>query len=334
MDEALKRRLLGAAIIVILLVAVVPMFFENKPESDQGEVDLAPGPVTQKALDLPKPVDTPSQTETDSAASETAPAAAPTVSASKPAPKKATGYRLVQMNESTPKLVKQAPDPETREAPQDSAAVSAPVDQQEVQNEQAAEKMPAASSTKAKSVAAAVPRPPVASTVAPVPATPKPVKSVKPKESSVKPATVAEPNATSAPVQKPKLAASAAKSTAIPAAPAAAPIIKGSSPRVAESANSKATSVSESAKPVKPASDSSATWMVQAGSFATESNAHNLVDKLKKRNMAAHVTVTQTSVGPLYRVTVGSGLNRAKAEQIQKELESQDGVKGLIMQTR
>jgi cell division septation protein DedD len=42
--------------------------------------------------------------------------------------------------------------------------------------------------------------------------------------------------------------------------------------------------------------------------------------------------VTQGSSGTLYRVTVGSNLNRNRAEQIQKDLEAQDGVKGMILQ--
>jgi cell division septation protein DedD len=59
-----------------------------------------------------------------------------------------------------------------------------------------------------------------------------------------------------------------------------------------------------------------------------------LVEKLKKRNLPAKVHAVEGSSGKVYRVTVGSGLDRDHAEKIQKQLSAKDGVNGVILQNR
>lgn len=73
---------------------------------------------------------------------------------------------------------------------------------------------------------------------------------------------------------------------------------------------------------------------MQAGTFADEANARKLVEKLQKRNLPVRIHATEGGSGKVYRVTVGPSLDRNRAEQIQKQLSSQDGVKGMILQSR
>ena len=334
MDESLKRRLLGAAIIVILMVAIVPMFFDDKSESRQENAEIATGQTSQRALDLPKPVESPAQDEVAATVSEATPsspavqsATAPE-SASKPARKKA-GFTLVQMEETTPKPVQPAETARESVTP-DQTPVVEPVER-EVTPVKAItpEKTSPVQEVKAKPVVTAVTKP--SSMAAPALSPSKSAaRAAKPKEVSD---TASKVSSTPAVTPKPKpVVASTVKISGAPVAPVA----RTAPSRSSEPPVAKPVSPSDAQKTVKPAAAEAAgsAWIVQAGSFSAESNARNLADKLRKRNLPVQVSIAQTSSGPLYRVTVGSALNRAKAEQIQKELESQDGVKGMILRTR
>lgn len=300
MDEELKRRLIGAGIITILAVVVVPMFFENKSRpADSGEEILA----------LPKTsVETPAEATTEPAGS--APVAADGAAvAEKSAPRK-RGYTVVPLDEPTARPAKAEaevlPSPALPDARNAQDELESPSDgERPVQEEEA----PAVTAPAAVVIPAAKPhaRPaiPVATDAR------KTVKAPKP------PAAIADTGA--APVQKPK-SQSVAKFSTTPTAPVSKPAAKPAKSASAPSATA------------ARGQDINASWVVQAGTFSTESNARVLADKLRKRNLPATVHVTQGSSGTLYRVTVGSNLNRNRAEQIQKDLEAQDGVKGMILQ--
>ena len=73
---------------------------------------------------------------------------------------------------------------------------------------------------------------------------------------------------------------------------------------------------------------------MQAGTFADESNARKLAEKLRKRNLPVNIHPADGANGKVYRVTVGPRLDRARAEQIQKQLSTDDGVQGVILQSR
>ncbi len=300
MDEELKRRLIGAGIITILAVVVVPLFFENKSRpADSGEEILA----------LPRTsVEKPAEATTEPAGS--APMAADgTAVAEKSAPRK-RGYTVVPLDEPAPRPAKAEPEalpsptlPDARNA-QDE--LESPSDGgRPVQEEEA----PAVTAPAAVVMPAARPHARPASPVATDAR--KTVKAPRP------PAAMADTGA--APIQKPK-PQSVAKSSTSPTAPA--------SKSAAKPVKSVGAPSAVAARP----QDINASWVVQAGTFSTESNARVLADKLRKRNLPATVHVTQGSSGTLYRVTVGSNLNRNRAEQIQKDLEAQDGVKGMILQ--
>ena len=72
---------------------------------------------------------------------------------------------------------------------------------------------------------------------------------------------------------------------------------------------------------------------MQAGTFAEESNARALTEKLKKRNLPARMIPVEGPSGKVYRVTVGPNLERGHAEKIQKQLSAQDEVQGMILKS-
>ena len=302
MDEQLKRRLLGAGIISILAVVVVPFFFEDKAPRTATELPL---PIEPQALSLPKD----EVAVVEEKASPDAPSQ-PTAQASK---KRA--YTVVPLEEPSAKA------PAQPVAAQDDAVKMAPVDEESEQTE-AVSKAPVILDPKApQSKTNLTPKlqrplgdvPParVAQDVQePVKTAPKKPEAVKP----VKPATA--PLAQDSVPKKVPATTDVAKKAATPSVAAQNQDSKKSPPPQA------------SAKPTVPSS-----YLVQAGTFSDESNAKNLVDKLKKRSLPVRLQVVEGLNGKVYRVTVGPNLDRGRAEQIQKQLSEQDGVRGLILQS-
>jgi DedD protein len=135
----------------------------------------------------------------------------------------------------------------------------------------------------------------------------------------LKPAKTATAPATNKPAPITKALETPVKKTATPAA-------------VNSDMAPKKAATPSATKPKQSAEGKS--WIVQAGTFADESNARNLVDKLKKRNLPAKVHAVEGSSGKVYRVTVGSGLDRDHAEKIQKQLSANDGINGVILHSR
>lgn len=92
-----------------------------------------------------------------------------------------------------------------------------------------------------------------------------------------------------------------------------------------------------SSKPVaelKSPPKSPATWNVQAGSFADENNAKALADKLKQSKIPAYVETQRGAKGNVYKVRVGAEMERARAEETLKQIESSSGVNGIMTQHR
>lgn len=167
----------------------------------------------------------------------------------------------------------------------------------------------------------------------PTAARPEPVKPAEPpatktpvaKSAAAKPAPVAEP---AEEVGAPPAARPSPAKSAMPAAPKPVPT-EAAKPPVAP-APAKPAGRTVEAQPAEPPS----AWVVQAGSFTGEANARALADKLRKQNLPAYVHVSHRESGDIYRVTVGPELNRARAEQIQKQIESTVGIKGMILPHR
>ena len=302
MDEQLKKRMLGASIIIVLLVIIVPMFFEDKskPLSEVNTLTL-PEAMDEKAADLQK-------TARDTEASE--------ATSGQGVEKKTVlkkGYTVVPLDDTAPKN-KSASKAETAE-PNDSSLEGTPSAQEAME----------------------APAEPVVSS-SPPPSKPATVSSSLPvKPAAVAPTRIAEPNKTSKSLEAqskktvPQVAATPAPVVAPkPKTPVVAPAV--APPRPQEAVVAKAPLPTSAKSPTAQPVPAASTYLVQAGSFSTENNAKLLVERLKKKNLPAQMSVAQTANGPVYRVTVGPNLNRAKAEQIQKEMAEQDGVKGMIMQ--
>jgi len=72
-------------------------------------------------------------------------------------------------------------------------------------------------------------------------------------------------------------------------------------------------------------------WVVQTGSFTSEAKAKALVDKLRQARFPAFVERARTGTGTTYRVQVGPELERGRAEQTLKQIETSVGIKGIIV---
>ena len=323
MDEQLKRRLVGAAVIMLLAIMVVPLFFEDKSPKDPSAL---PEALQEQPLALPR--------ESANADTKTAEESAPVATTPATRPKKRK-YEVVPLDDAP---AKPAPtESEPQEASADATAV-APTESADYSEEEAEAVAPTpraapASSppseqaksvvrkpagavketqvtrqTPKSSVTATKTRPEVALTTAKKPESAPTAKSTKSTpNTALKPAALAKPSE------------AASKKTA-------------STPSATSDKATKKPDATPATKPKKPADSRS--WTVQAGTFAEESNARNLVDKLKKRNLSARMYPVEASSGKVYRVTVGSGLDRTQAEKIQKDLASKDGVNGVILQNR
>lgn len=318
MDEQLKRRLVGAAIIIALAVIVVPFFFEDKAPKDASEL---PDAMDARPLVLPK--------QESAAAADSSPASEKRPSA---APSKKRSYEVVSLDDpSKPANESPAETAPKTAAVHDSAEEPLAGDEGEAGLEEA---------PKPQTVRPVSPARAAATKIAPAPLKPKAPAMVA-DEPQVAPKR-AEPAPTKV---RPVEPSSAAHKTAAISEPA--PAVK--KPQANAAAPKGAVSVPPVAKPngaqvqapPKPLSASSgaqasqaAVYTVQAGTFNDETNASTLVEKLKKRNLPARLIAIEGPNGKVYRVTVGSKLDHGKAEQIQKQLAAQDGLKGLIMPTR
>lgn len=355
MDEQLKRRLMGATIIVTLSVIFVPMLFEDKSEGPVSAtpeaVPALPEAIEQHAIELPK--------SAEDVAAEEKPVG-------KDSKKRAeTGYRVIPLEDPPAKA---EPPPAARQAAAPTEDAEVPVDEEGADEGGGETPPPVKPQTKGalkeapKAALTAKGTPPPAgkakpgTTAArstdggeepefapeeapPVKATEAPAKKVdKPKSLAlipVKPA--ATPANKLAPPAKPAEAHPPAKK-AVPVKPVAAPR-SAPVPPVAAINPPPAPAVAKSQEPKPPATPEAAapqptSWSVQAGSFTGEANARTLVDRLRKAGLPANMQVSQGQSGPVYRVAVGAGTSRAQAEQIHKQIESAVGIKGIIQSHR
>lgn len=344
MDEQLKQRLLGATIIVGLVVIFVPMLFEDPDhpkDKAAAELSAPPEPIEQKTIELPK-------------------SAADIAQAEKPENKKAqksaaeTGYRVIPLEDAPPpKPAKAEPPP----APAEEAAASAEEPVEEVTEAPAEEEdftgtdeggespvlgKPGAKPTPTPKAALAEPAKPGGKSAKLPPAPPK------------KHAEIAEEEAGQ--TSKAKLAESSAKKQDKPKAPqppkpaepvaakpkptAAPPVAESPAPRpaapVSKTPPPETLAKFTPPKPPEPKhpavpTETPSAWVVQAGSFASESNARGLADRLRKQSIAAYVETIHGGSGVTYRVRVGPELNRGRAEQVQKQIEGAVGIKSLIL---
>lgn len=348
MDEELKRRLTGAAIITALAVIFVPMLFEDKsagPAGGPGEVAPLPKTVEETTLDLPK-----------SAADVVEDKARERKDDGRPARKtRDSGYRIVPMEDAPAKPPKAEPAAARSKAPVPGGE-AAVAEAEEFVSDEGDEDAPVDAGQESA--------PPGHKGGNPAPgrggkpgipgkAAPAEDRAADEEAEGFSPAEDAAPRRPAAPRAKSPPVAEKGKPGAAPrpdpAHPAtgqhsatgkSAPAPAGTSEPVAKPAAAKPASNAEAAaKPAGRAGGSAAigtppTYVVQAGSFAGEANARALADKLRKQNLPANVRVLHKESGDVYRVTVGPELSRARAEQIVKQIEGSVGIKGMILPHR
>ena len=96
----------------------------------------------------------------------------------------------------------------------------------------------------------------------------------------------------------------------------------------------KAAVVAEPVREDKPVEKSPATpmtsYVVQVGSFSDRNNALALRDKLRKAGFPAFAEDVAAQGKTMVRIKVGPVLKRTEAEQIQKKLDKNLGIKGKI----
>lgn len=89
----------------------------------------------------------------------------------------------------------------------------------------------------------------------------------------------------------------------------------------------------EQGAPVAAPPDPMARWVVQVGSFASSDNAQGLVDRLRRAGYAANSVTVHEGAATAYRVRVGPELERDAAVRIADELQQQHGLAGLVMES-
>ncbi len=76
-------------------------------------------------------------------------------------------------------------------------------------------------------------------------------------------------------------------------------------------------------------------WMVQIGSFSTESKAFIFRNKLREMGYAAYIVPGENSTGErFFRVRVGPEILHSRAEAMRKRLKKDTGLDGLVMRFR
>jgi len=76
------------------------------------------------------------------------------------------------------------------------------------------------------------------------------------------------------------------------------------------------------------------TWMLQLASFKDKANAITLRDKVRDRGFVSHIDEQKTVNDSVWRVRVGPELRKSKIKEIQKILEDEFALKGLIIRRR
>ncbi len=87
----------------------------------------------------------------------------------------------------------------------------------------------------------------------------------------------------------------------------------------------------QDAAPVTRPSDPLVRWVVQVGSFSNPSNAENLVKKLRDGGRPAYSETITTTTSTVHRVRIGPFLDRETALTTEREVDSEEGLAGVVM---
>jgi DedD protein len=87
----------------------------------------------------------------------------------------------------------------------------------------------------------------------------------------------------------------------------------------------------EEGAPVTEPSDPLVRWVVQAGSFAAEENARALIATLRDNGFAAYAATVSDGAGITYKVRVGPVIERQSAVELAARLRQELSIDGLVM---
>lgn len=340
MDSELKRRLVGTVIIVSLVVIFVPMLFEDKDDLTQDSRETSipefPRDFDSQVIPLPEAVPDAKSAKESAAEPMEEPDVAPAArrdDALDPldVPARKTADAAEEESAAPPADEEDFPKPPTKLAPVPVKPGLAPV------TPVAKPAAKPSAETAAKSVSETAP-----TVKAPSQEAPSPKQTVPPKP--VKKKTIT----TTAPPKPPTPSKTVGGGVAREAADGGQAGTARHELKPVPTAQPPAAVKPAPAAPTPPASSgagaASATpsvakeqtnlswWMIQAGSFDDEANAKNLKTRLLQAKIPAFSEKITAPNGVVkYRVRVGPEKERAKAEEILKRMESEAGVKGMIV---
>ena len=82
--------------------------------------------------------------------------------------------------------------------------------------------------------------------------------------------------------------------------------------------------------PVSTPSDPLVRWVVQVGSFSQEKSAEDLVAKLRLAGLSAFSEKVSSSAGTAYKVRIGPELDRDKAAELKRKVKSEHNLDGFV----
>ena len=325
MEQELKQRLIGVTVIVALVVIFVPMLFDQSGDPAKGKLEgvpALPDHIVEKTLELPKTADDLAPKETEAAPE--------------------SGYRIVPLNEEPESKPEGAASAKPQESPLVSDKGGVPVEEEEfvAEPESAVEPEKPASPIKPSKLAEVPPKSGIEPKVTPVaeakkskpsaasPAQPPHVESSKSSESAR-----SQP---SKPVSQSAAANPEGGKPIVPKKPAASspPTKSASADTIAKLSPGSKSAAPPIPKPVTEPGSVPQAWVVQTGSFTTEAKARALAEKLRQSKFPAFVETASGEAGTFFRVQVGPELDRGRAEQVQKQIESGMGIRGFIVPHR
>lgn len=318
MDPALKQRLIGAAVLVVLAVIFVPMLIDDTPRSDSEAIDLSmpsapkqnfetqvvplgtPGPGA--ALPIANPdqvatVDTNAPARIDALSGDEPQVAPPPVASEPPAPI-APANIPTPPSTGAPPLAPEAVTP----APAVAATATAPrLPQPAVGGRHLVQFGSYARSENAQALVAELGRAGIRAQTERVEVDGKPALRV-----------LSGPYADRTSAERVRLAARQAR----PDVP------------------SSLTEVDVAPRAEVPSADAAGRvtgWSVQVGALAVAADANALRDRLRSGGFTAYVETLRTERGTLYRVRVGPETQRANAERLRDTLKTRFALDGQVV---
>ncbi|MEY2701131.1 MAG: hypothetical protein RIQ52_1886 [Pseudomonadota bacterium] len=320
MDEALKQRLIGIGIVVIFAILFVPLLFDKSPEKSRDSGLNALPPMPQELHE--KPIALPAGTQDAARSPENVEAG------NRKGAKGNGGYKIIPiLDEPVSHEASQASEaaqPARQEpSPATTAGAAAPVTRkpgmaasQVISDDVAEDEFPPAA-------------PPVS---------PASRQGTPSRDAVVAPAISGKPPAAPRSSRSPSVPAPVSGQTDTPAAPLTGTVKPGlnASARKSESVAIIAPAAGKKGDTArKNSAESSAAqplWVVQLGSFNSEANARILVEKLRQAHFSTHIeTMTTGSGAMMYRVQTAPEMDRRRADETLKKMESSSGVHGIVL---